>query len=145
MDIKFEESLALIRKDRKNFALLPYDIKNNKEFIKLALHKSNGLLGIDIKYLSDELRDDRDFIKEIINIRPTSLVYASKELQNDLELVFIAIKKDPFVIEILDHIKDKYNENIGQLELDKDKFILNKKLEYAIPDKIINSNKKLKI
>ena len=83
MDIKFEESLALIRKDRKNFALLPYDIKNNKEFIKLALHKSNGLLGIDIKYLSDELRDDRDFIKEIINIRPTSLVYASKELQND--------------------------------------------------------------
>ena len=145
MDIKFEESLALIRKDRKNFALLPDDIKNNKDFIKKALDKSNGLFGIDIKYISDELKNDREFIKEIINIKPTSLAYASEKLQNDLELVFIAIEKDRFMIDVLDHIKNKYSGNIKQLELDKDKFLFNQQLEVSIPDKIINSNKKLKI
>lgn len=145
MDIKFEESLALIRKDRKNFALLPDNIKNNKDFIKQALHKSNGLLGIDIKYISDVLKDDRNFIKEIIHIKPYALAYASERLQNDLELAFIAITQDPFTIEVLDPIKNKYYDNLEQLNLDKDKFLLNQQLEETIPEKMINSNKKLKL
>ena len=54
----------------------------------LSLEKDNSL----IKYASQELKGNKDFIGKMIDIFPASIYYAKKELRDDYELGLKAVK-----------------------------------------------------
>ena len=54
-----------------------------------------------IKYASQELKGNREFIGKMIDVYPASIYYAKKELKDDYELALKAIKLDGDIIEYL--------------------------------------------
>jgi hypothetical protein len=89
--IKFLEKMPIIIK------YLNYNYKNNKELI-LSICKKDETL---IKYASNELKSDIDFIDKMIDIYPASIYYANKELKDNYDLALKAVNKDGDVIEYL--------------------------------------------
>jgi hypothetical protein len=64
-------------------------LKDNKEIMKKLIHYEEDFS----KYLSEKLRDDKEFILEIIKDRnSTILKYASPRLQDDREVIMEAIE-----------------------------------------------------
>lgn len=76
---------------------LDYTYKNNEEVFIKIIRKDNSL----IKYASQELKGNREFIGKMIDVYPASIYYAKKELKDDYELALKAIKLDGDIIEYL--------------------------------------------
>jgi hypothetical protein len=76
---------------------LDYSYKNNEEVFIKIIRKDNSL----IKYASQELKGNREFIGKMIDVYPASIYYAKKELKDDYELALKAIKLDGDIIEYL--------------------------------------------
>ena len=65
------------------------EIKEDKDFIKNIVSKD----GYYFRYASDELRNDKELVLEAIKQHCYILEYASKELKNDKEIVLEAVKQ----------------------------------------------------
>jgi predicted nucleic acid-binding Zn-ribbon protein len=52
--------------------------------------------GRELKYVSDELRGDREVVMAAVNRSGDALEYASEELRADREVVLTAVKKSPY-------------------------------------------------
>ena len=59
---------------------LPEEIQNNKELVIIALNNSAGFA---LKFASEELRADREVVKEAVKQWKAPIKYASKELQEE--------------------------------------------------------------
>ena len=60
---------------------MPQEIQNNKELVIIALNNSAGFA---LKFASEELRADKEVVKEAIKQWKSPLKYASYELQEEL-------------------------------------------------------------
>ena len=78
------------------------DYKNNREFIKKAISK-----GLTLEYLSDEFKDDEEIVTEIIDNNPFSLKYASDRICDNKDIVILAVSKYPETLQYAsDRLKD---------------------------------------
>lgn len=59
---------------------MPQEIQNNKELVIIALNNSAGFA---LKFASEELRADREVVKEAVKQWKAPIKYASKELQEE--------------------------------------------------------------
>lgn len=172
--------LLNITPDLNIFNLLPQHLKNNKELIKSFIiynphilsiinnnikndrdfiYKLSKITSIYIQYLPLTLRDDKELIKSIFlnqinNHRLfNSLQYVSLNLQNDLDIVYLAIKHNPNNISFIgDNIKSQISstknlsEQIKNLILIRDTNLEKKQLNNTISNvTYINTKNKLKI
>ena len=60
---------------------MPQEIQNNKELVIIALNNSAGFA---LKFASEELKADKEVVKESIKKWKSPLKYASKELQQEI-------------------------------------------------------------
>lgn len=76
--------------ERKIYDLIEkYNLINNKKFIlEIKLFREF------LKYSSEELRKDKEFILEVVKQDGFVLEYASEELKNDKEIVLEAVKQN---------------------------------------------------
>ena len=97
----FQFASAEIRADRdvafkvieinaKMFKFVAGNLNDDAELAKLAIYKSHS--GELLKYASDRLKDDKEFILDIISKKPIALEFVSKRLQDDEDVVELAIK-----------------------------------------------------
>lgn len=120
-DINF--TLRLMNISRRVYAYLPNDLKKNDLIFKVLIKEIPSM----IAEASEELKDDKELIKEIIKDNPlkvfpfisnrlkcdkdialnaikidgTMLRYCSEELKNNKEMAKTAIKNNPFCIKII--------------------------------------------
>ena len=59
---------------------MPQEIQNNKELVIIALNNSAGFA---LKFASEELRADKEVVKEAVKQWKAPIKYASKELQEE--------------------------------------------------------------
>ena len=81
------------------------DIKDDKQFILYMIKTYPEI----ISYASNQLLNDPDIILEAIkytdvNKYDTPLCYASKELRNNFNVVLAAVKKDGFALEFASYL-----------------------------------------
>lgn len=83
---------ALLKKDGWYAAqsLRKY-IENDKELILEAARGGEGDRGA-LAYASDELRDDKEFVLELIKIDASDVRYVSDRLANDAEVISVALE-----------------------------------------------------
>lgn len=137
--INIDKAYEFVLEDLKNFKLLPDEFKNNKKFIKKCLRLNSFF--VNLKYISEDLKSDPIFVKELIEIKPLSLFYMNKEFQESKDYMLIAATKDMFVIELADGKFKDYENNLDKLreEVAIEKF--QKKLEKSLDVK----EKKIKL
>ena len=81
---------------KKISSCLTLDIRNDLDFIKKYVIVC-GTSGFGI--LSDDLRNNNDFMKEIIKYNVDALQYASEELKDDKNLVMESVKKNGRILQ----------------------------------------------
>lgn len=82
------------KKDCINTSIIEVNVKNND------------------KYLKEELKNDKDIAKELINLNSFNFKYLSKELRNDKEIILSVISKDKSLICLsTEEIRNKCNED----------------------------------
>ena len=91
---------------------LDYTYKNNEEVFIKIIRKDNSL----IKYASQELKGNREFIGKMIDVYPASIYYAKKELRDDYELALKAVKLDGDIIE---YLSDRLKNNDEIIKISK--------------------------
>lgn len=74
----------------------PEGIFEDKEFLLLAVAKDQKEL---LNHMPKSFRDDRGFIKKIVDIDGTTLKFASGDLREDEEIVLAAIRQNPTAIQ----------------------------------------------
>jgi hypothetical protein len=83
----FENRIHLLR-------YIPVEFQNDKNVVEESLKSQDSF-----EFVSEELKGDKSFVLEVLEVLEVSawtlLKYASKELQNDKEVVFEAIRNDP--------------------------------------------------
>jgi len=94
---------------------IPLEYKNDKEFIKFYINMNgsnirfasvkliddeeivnlaiNNDYGFVLQYLNDTYKDNKEFVKKVLNKYPKCFNYISKRLQNDKEIIMLCIKK----------------------------------------------------
>lgn len=75
---------------RNVFRFISPDLLNNRDFI-LSLEPKYGY-AIDLEYVSDQLRDDREIVLRAVTRSNSQLEFASEKLQNDKDVVFTALQ-----------------------------------------------------
>ncbi len=90
----------------KGIKYLSNELKEDKEYI-LELVKSNIGLPLDIEFISPKLKDDYDFMIEIIKKDVWYFEYASNRLRNNKDFVLKVIKLPDFSYEDTEYIGDK--------------------------------------
>jgi len=103
-----EITLKILNKIPIMIKFLNYYHKNNKNLLLSICKIDNSL----IKYASNELKSDIDFIDKMIDIFPASIYYAKKELKDNYDLALKAVSIDGDVIEYLSERLRNNNEII---------------------------------
>ena len=133
--------------DTKSFSDFPDYIRNNKNYIKLFLTVKGFI--IQLKHISQDLKEDKNFFKELIEINFLSLAYASETLKEDKELIYLSLTMDgQFIgINILDFIpvelKKTYHNNLDQLKKDIETEKFKNNLELNLVDRDITKKNKI--
>ena len=65
------------------FPLIDDKLKNDREFV-LEVIKGNADM---FRYISDDLKNDREFVLEAVKINPLVFKYLSNDLKNDREII----------------------------------------------------------
>lgn len=77
-DIEFVKKVLF--ENGMSLEFMPPEIQNNKELVILAINNSAGFA---LKFASEELRADREVVKEAVKQWKAPIKYASKELQEE--------------------------------------------------------------
>ena len=80
-----------IAKDGYNLIYASERLKNNKDLMKEAVKKDSDVL---YEFYANHPIQDRDFLKEMVEVDSSALKYASQELKDDKEIALFALKKD---------------------------------------------------
>ena len=72
------------------FDLVGEEIRKNRQLILKAYQTNIGCLN----NIPTEYKNDIEFFKEIININPRGIEYASYELQDNYDLIMMIVKKN---------------------------------------------------
>ncbi|EFC48491.1 predicted protein [Naegleria gruberi] len=101
------------------FKNAPYCIRNNanlsENFIKLDI----GMF----QYVSEELKNSRDFVWKIFSYNESILQYGSEELRNDFDFMSLCIEKNPL---LFSHLSSNLRGNIEIIRLAIETAITNK-------------------
>ena len=138
----------------KNGMFLNFFSKNEKD--RRMITKEIGILGVkqngnSIKFLKEELKNDREIILEAIKQNGNSLEFIPNKFRNDKEIVFEAIKQNSNSIKFLDLNLNKLiieNEDIIEECLRKNeecwKYLsLKSKNDLNLMKKILKKNRNL--
>lgn len=83
------------------------ELKNNKD-IFMTIAKANRLSSCLLKYVSETLKDDKEFILAAVTNDGKSLEFASDRLMNDVEVILVAVTNYGEVLKIVPHnLKNK--------------------------------------
>lgn len=74
------------------------ETSNNKVFVLGKLTQSIGAF----EYASDELKGDKDFIREAVKLHPFAIFYASQELKSNKEFISSLMAINPEVLRYAD-------------------------------------------
>ena len=77
-DIEFVKKVLFL--NGMSLEYMPQEIQNNKELVIIALNNSAGFA---LKFASEELRADKEAVKEAVKQWKAPIKYASKELQEE--------------------------------------------------------------
>lgn len=77
-DIEFVKKVLF--ENGMSLEFMPPEIQNDKELVIIALNNSAGFA---LKFASEELRADREVVKEAVKQWKAPIKYASKELQEE--------------------------------------------------------------
>jgi hypothetical protein len=100
--------LELIENNPNIIRVLNAKFKNDKEIVLKSIFDDSGSNLELIKYIGDDLKKDKEFLKQIVDINGSALLYDGLEiLRDDKETVLKAIEFDPGVTQcISDRLKD---------------------------------------
>ena len=100
--------LELIEKNPNIIRVLNAKFKNDKEIVLKSIFDDNGSNLKLIKYIGDDLKKDKEFLKQIVDINGSALLYDGLEiLRDDKKTALKAIEFDPGVTQcISDRLKD---------------------------------------
>jgi hypothetical protein len=107
---------SIIEKCQEAFEYIPYEFKNDKDFIFELLDKGYTRI---LDYISDDLKNDKDFIITIIENYDDFILYkTSPEIKNDFDVVKCSVKKYAMSLEFAsDNLKD--NEILVTMAIEK--------------------------
>lgn len=71
------------------------ELRNDKDFVLKAIRRNEYAL----RYASERLRDNKDFILEAVKQSGFNLKYASERLKHDKEIILTAVKKNSYALE----------------------------------------------
>ena len=109
--------LKAVKNDIDTLLHISDDLKNDKEFM-IACVKENVK---SLLHISDDLKNDKEFILTCIKENGLSLEYASDDLKNDIEIVLYAVLQDKLAlkfasIELKNKIKIIEKSSIPRLQ-----------------------------
>ena len=91
---------------------------DNKEFVLEAVKVSGG----DLRFASDELKNDKEVVLQAVRRDGEALEYASYELKNDKEVVLEALQqlKFPFsyTCEVMQYIGNELGKELLELTIE---------------------------
>ena len=93
--------LAAITIRASNFQYAGDELKNNKNFILEFLRKVPSRGDSIVPYIGKELYSDYDFMKQLIEIKPSAVKSLGAALKENRELWIMAIENDDYVLEDL--------------------------------------------
>ena len=117
-NIDAKTSILEAMKNNVNILLhISDDLKNDKEFIFTCIQENIQAL----KYASDDLKNDKEFILTCIKVNAKTLEYTSDDLKNDIEIVLYAVLQDKLAlkfasIELKNKIKIIEKSSIPRLQ-----------------------------
>lgn len=91
----YEFAEFIVRVDGKYLRYLSGELRNNKDIVKLAV--CNGYwyyTPTSFEFASDELKNNKEFVLELLDVSPSIYEYVSIELKNDHDVTIAAIIKD---------------------------------------------------
>lgn len=144
-EIKAERSfmLSLVKNHPYCFNYMNNELKNDKELIDIALSQPNptGSPNDVLKSLSDDFKDDKEIVKKAVQQSGMVLRHASTRLRNDKEFVLelIKINKDA-KFGIGEDLQEEIGKNDPQKYLES--YFLYQKIQNIVPNKIEVNNKK---
>ena len=107
-----EYILNLVQEDIDLLEFVDKELLSDKSFMISVIN----LNGLALKYASDELKDDEDFVKVALqNSAGFALKYASKRLREDRNIVYEAINKYKAPLKYTsEEIRRKLTEHINE-------------------------------
>lgn len=105
-----------IKKDSNSLLYGTEKQKKDKKLILNLLKVSDVNL---LKYIDQELKNDLNFMKKAIKIKPEAFKYGSLAIQNDKKIVLEVIKKNPYLFSSVTQ-KFKMDKDIVYYALQKD-------------------------
>ena len=104
----YEIGLNVVQVDGAYLECLSLELKNNKEIVKTAVICDQIIADTSFRFASDELKNDKEFIMELLDVTAEVFMYASDELKDDEELAYKACSIDPMNIH---YISNRLKEN----------------------------------
>ena len=130
-----EVVLTAIKNDPHALKYASEKLKNNKEFIKEATKISS----FSLEFANYKFRDDKDVMLIAVENYPPSLELASERLKNDIEVVRRAVEYNTYVMKDEDD-----NEKTYQDDYVFDNLVPNKiKEQYPTIEALLNSEKEI--
>jgi hypothetical protein len=107
---------SIIEKCQEAFEYIPYELKNDKDFIFELLDEGKTRI---LDYIPEDLKNDKDFIITIIENYDDFILYkTSPEIKNNFDVVKCSVKKYAMSLEFAsDNLKD--NEIIVTMAIKK--------------------------
>eukprot|EP01080_Neovahlkampfia_damariscottae_P005251 gene5251-8862_t len=111
--------LDACKESRENFIYATEKLRSNMDLAKVAiseypqafsavLNKTDEISifaieksGLNLKYCSDKIKNDRNIVKNAIEKLGDSFIHASEKLRDDEKLARIAIEKSPFLFKFV--------------------------------------------
>ncbi len=125
-----KEALELVKMDGRSLKYVSDELKDDKEVVLAAVKRFPGIW----LYASKRLRDSKDVALMVINGGGTYWFrYMSEELQNDKELVFKAIKQSRGVVFSRINLETRRMINLfynGQWDIEKERIIHLKNINF---------------
>lgn len=104
MSLSYFSRFIINNRERIVQKVMPH-ISKNKEMIKVAIERSQGLPGIIMKYIEPELQDDDEIVELICVQQPSAFVHSSERLKNDKDFVKKIVEQN---WEVLKYVKDEF-------------------------------------
>ncbi|EFS20893.1 hypothetical protein FSBG_00390 [Fusobacterium gonidiaformans 3-1-5R] len=123
-----EFCLEVLKIQPNSFRFMSENLRNDKDVVIASLDKKAKFKHLDeehLKYLGETLKNDKNFIKKLIEEKGSRLIYAKDTFRNNREFVSIAIKTFPRIIIGCNSEFLKENKDLVLKSLSKDGEILN--------------------
>lgn len=115
----------------EDFAESPYWIKNNKKIAKRLLSKNPDLL----EFFSSEIQDNWELVSIAVKKYPSTIEFASERLRNDITISKMILEENPFCLSVVSKEIQNDEEFIRELLIREPEVILMVTNEKLLNDK----------